>query len=309
MDNPYWGYPSSFLAIEGLTVQDGGIIEGLVPFQHDNFWDSFLNVPISLEIRFISSSVPHSVENREEIIAFYGENGENFEGPFVVEEWHSNDEEPSYFVAATIITEARLDETHKIVEPTFGTPPSDQGDTDVWMEAEIVDIDHHHIHVKGRSNLHYGTLIQGGLGGEWIFRQAFFDQTIVRKDGTFSLPISYKDITKVEYLRIFVEPKYGHKRGKVINETYGEKFEHVQGDLVKPISQYYDTQMIELRIPLKHEYEETPDDVEVTLDGDEMKFILSDEILFDFNKSEVKPEGKRVIEEVVDWLEKEDYKV
>ncbi len=65
--------------------------------------------------------------------------------------------------------------------------------------------------------------------------------------------------------------------------------------------------MIELIIPLNPEYEDTPDDVDVTKDGDEMKLILSDEILFEFGKSEITSEGERVMREVAEWLEKNEY--
>ncbi|MCF3943691.1 OmpA family protein [Oceanobacillus alkalisoli] len=90
-------------------------------------------------------------------------------------------------------------------------------------------------------------------------------------------------------------------------DAYGEEFENVKGDIVKLRYEDQTEQVIELIIPLKPEYEDAPDDIDVTKDGEEIKLILSDEILFEFGESDVTGEGEQVIQEIADWLESDDY--
>jgi len=108
-------------------------------------------------------------------------------------------------------------------------------------------------------------------------------------------------------IRIHTEASSGHPRRRVIQKIYGEKFEHLIGDIVKPAHEGSTEQMIELILSFHSEYEDTPANVDVTVGGDEMKLILSDKILFDFSNSDIRKDGEAVIQDVAEWLEKEEY--
>nr|WP_246596140.1 OmpA family protein [Bacillus alkalicola] len=81
----------------------------------------------------------------------------------------------------------------------------------------------------------------------------------------------------------------------------------MQGDLVRERYAGKTEQLIELIIPLNPEYEDAPDQVDVTRDGDETKLLLSDDILFEFGKSDITEDGNRVIQEIATWLETQEY--
>lgn len=312
--DPYGGYVVSQVKTSGeLIVEEGGIIQGTIPYDNEDFIDRYRNEPIELELEFRPSisAFPIRLENRDELQRFYGEEGENLEGPFVVETHpYDHRDKPTLVAAASVIGPVREGEVFTIEEPVFGDPPADYGDTNVWMEAEIVNIDHRYIYIEGTSNLLYGTMIYGNIKSseENIHYQNWFSyKAAIERDGTFTMLMEYESLTDEGFIRLYTHPGSSHPRGKVVRETYGEEFEKISGDIVKPRYDGDSEQMIELIIPLNPEFVDTPEDVDITKDGDEMKLILSEEILFEFNKSEITSDGDRVIREVAEWLEEKEY--
>lgn len=312
--DPYGGYVVSQIVTKGdLTVEEGGVIHGTIPYRQDDFVERYRNEPIELELKFrpSSSTFPVHLENRDELLRFYGEEGEHLEGPFVVETQKYDLEKPSFVAAASVIGPVREGEVFTIEEPVYSEPPADYGDTNVWMEAEIADIDHRYIYIEGSSNLLYGTSIYGNIKSSEesrFYQNQFSYKTVIERGGTFSMLVEYESLTDEGFIRLYTHPGSNHPRGKVVRDTYGEEFEKIEGDIVKPRYDGGTEQMIELIIPLNPEYEDTPDDVDVTKDGDEMKLILSDEILFEFGKSDLTRDGERVIREVAAWLKEKEYR-
>ena len=47
-----------------------------------------------------------------------------------------------------MIGPARIDEVFTIKEQIVGDPPNDHGNTNVWMDAEIIDIDHRYVYIE-----------------------------------------------------------------------------------------------------------------------------------------------------------------
>ena len=306
---PYGGYVVSQVIIgEDLYTGENGEIIGSVPFD-ESFFESKLNEPIEIELRFNPATI-YFDDREEEFNEVYGEEGEHLEGPFVIENFKGYDDEPSYVISASTFGSAAIGEEFVIETPVFKEPPADQGDLEIWMEAEIVDIDHRYIHVEGSSNLLEGIALFGKPyddEDDWLGQGTFSYDSETRRDGTFTFKIEYQSLTDEGFVRIHSQAGSSHRRGRAIQDVYGEEFEHIGGDVVK---QRYDgktEQMIELILPLNPEVEDAPDSIDVTRDGEEMKLIMQDDILFEFGKSDITKDGELVIEELAVWLEKEAY--
>ncbi|KAB8126256.1 OmpA family protein [Gracilibacillus oryzae] len=129
----------------------------------------------------------------------------------------------------------------------------------------------------------------------------------VQRDGTFIMPIEYKSLTDEGFIEIYSMAGNDHRRNKAVVDAYGDEFEHLQGDIVEKRYEDETEQIIKLIIPLNAQYEDTPDNIDVTKNGDELKLILPDDILFEFGESEITKEGQNSIQEVVKWLESKEY--
>ncbi|MBU9721296.1 MULTISPECIES: OmpA family protein [Bacillaceae] len=218
--------------------------------------------------------------------------------------------EPIFYVSAAGVVPVNNGEVYTIEVPDFDEPPIDYGETNVWIDGEIVDIDHRYVYVEGSSNLIEGMLLRGNIKSseDAMHNQNPFNfTTTIKKDGTYTIPIEYKSLTDEGFIIINSIAGLNHPRGRVILDTYGEEFENMQGDLVRERYAGKTEQLIELIIPLNPEYEDAPDQVDVTRDGDETKLLLSDDILFEFGKSDITEDGNRVIQEIATWLETQEY--
>ena len=307
---PYGGYVVSINLDSGdIVVGENGEIKGSIPFDPD-YYESKLNEPIRIQIQFRPEGV-HFHDRKDEIRRTYGENGENLEGPFVVEEYKSYYDNPKYRIRADDVQPARIGQEFIIKENTYGEPPSDYGDTEVWMEAEIVDIDHRYVYVEGRTNLIDGLYLFGNVFSSedsWYGQNMFSYDTEIQKDGTFLMPIEYKSLTDEGYLEIYTYAGSNHRRGKAAHELYGEEFERLTGDVVERRYEGKEEQKIILTIPLNPDHEEAPENVDITQDGDEMKLIMPDDILFEFGESEITNTGENSIKEIAEWLETKEYR-
>ena len=307
---PYGGYVVSInLESEDIVVGENGEIKGSIPFDPE-FLETKLNEPIRIQLLFRPEGVILH-DRADDIRRAYGERGENLEGPFVVEEYKSYYDKPEYRIRADDVQPARIGQEFIIEEKTFGEPPSDYGDTEIWMEAEIVDIDHRYVYVEGRTNLIEGLYLFGNVFSSedsWYGQNMFSYDTEIQKDGTFVMPIEYKSLTDEGYLEIYTYAGSNHRRGKAAHELYGEEFERLTGDVVERRYEGKKEQKIILTIPLNPEHEEAPENVDITQDGDEMKLIMPDDILFEFGESEITSEGEQSIKEIAEWLETKEYK-
>ncbi len=128
-------------------------------------------------------------------------------------------DKPTFVAAASVIGLVREGEVFTIEEPVFGEPPADYEDTNVWMEAEIADIDQRYIYIEGTSNLLYGTSIHGNIKSseESRFYQNWFSyKTDTERDGMFTMLVEYESLTDEGYIKLYTHPRSNHPRGKVV---------------------------------------------------------------------------------------------
>ncbi|MFC4401749.1 OmpA family protein [Gracilibacillus xinjiangensis] len=308
--NPYGGnVVSEILENETIEVGQSGVIKGSIPFD-SALYESNLNDPVRLQLTYSHSRISSMHERADEINSIYGEDGKNFEGPFVVEEYKAGRDKPTFIIQADAIGPIRVGEEFILEEKIVGDPPDDYGEPDVWVEAEIVDTDHRYVYVKGSTNLMDGLILHGNIHSDADSNHGqniYTYKAEVQKDGTFMMPIEYKSLTDEGFIEIYSMASLTHRRSRVILDAYGEEFEHLKGDIVEKRYEGKAEQMIKLTIPLNPEYEDAPDNMDVTKDGDEMKLIMPDDILFEFGESDIRNEGKSSIQAVAKWLEDKEY--
>lgn len=261
----------------------------------EEFFDKFHGEDFEFMINIESSQA------YDHLAEAYGENGENFSGPFAYRNSDSA-EEGKKLRAPTYIRVGDEQTDYEIETPDRIEKPDDYGDTDVWMEAEVVDNDHRFLYIEGESNLLEGTLLSGKYYSDedTTFYDGFRTEKYVEPDGTFSLPIKYDSITQDGYIEIHSIPNSTHRTVDDILEAYGENFENLSGGIVVDED---DHQEILLKIDTEGNEMETPEDSFVTENDGEVKIQVPDDVLFDFDKSALKSDSKATLNEVIDVLE------
>ncbi|TFJ92645.1 OmpA family protein [Lentibacillus salicampi] len=264
----------------------------------DSFYDHY-------EGQYIETAVEVEIYNHlapDNVIDMYGENGEKFKGPFIYQnEVGSELKHKVYAPVYALIGDEKTEYTFKT--PEREPLPDDYGETDIWFDADITDNDHHFLYVEGKTNLIEGMEINGRFYSD---EEAYFSQqlhantTYVEPDGTFRLPIAYESITDDGFIEVKVRPVSSHRTGDQVDETYGEKFKKMTGDLVKEVD---DHQEIYLRLKPEGIDMEEPQDSIVTEDDGEMKIQVPDDVLFDHDKSNLKEDAKKTLGEVTALLE------
>ncbi|CEE00419.1 hypothetical protein BT1A1_0564 [Caldibacillus thermoamylovorans] len=243
----------------------------------------------------------------EEIEAVYGEHGENLKGPFVYK--HEILEEEYQKIFASVLVSPNGKQTvYPIKAPKREKVPDDYASTKVWIDTKLTN-DHHYFYVKGKSNLLEGTRLNAfyysskdaTLSQNWIGSSAE-----VVSDGTFFLQIPYDTITESGFIIITSNPNDSHVLETRMKEIYGEQFEKMSGDQVKPNEE--GGNMIEVLLYPKPPIVKAPEKTMLTTDDEEVKIQLPDEILFDHDKSDLKPDAQNTLNELIQSLEtlKED---
>ncbi|PYF05614.1 OmpA family protein [Ureibacillus chungkukjangi] len=238
----------------------------------------------------------------DEIEAVYGEDGENLEGPFVQK--HEIIDEEYQKISASILVLPTIEQTvYPIETPKREKVPDDYGSAEVWIETELTN-DHRYFYVKGKSNLLEGTELvasyfsseEAAVAQNWIS-----SSTNVVNDGTFLIQIPYNTITEAGYIVINSKPKSRHLLEMRMNEAYGETFEKMTGEPVIPNEE--GGNMIEVILYPEPPIVEAPEDTSVTTDGEETKIQLPDDILFDHDQSDLKPDAQKTLDELIQNLE------
>src|SRR5699024_2188619 len=123
----------------------------------DDFFEKYRGYFAELVIRVYPVTYEHI---NADVYEAYGSNGENFEGSFV---YQYDLEGESKRRLESVVTMEIGDETTKydIEKPERLPLPDDYGDTDIWMEAEVVDNNHRILYVEGKTNLLEGVLLLG----------------------------------------------------------------------------------------------------------------------------------------------------
>ena len=114
------------------------------------------------------------------------------------------------------------------------------------------------------------------------------------------LRIDYKSITDDGFIKITSTPSYSHRTANKTLETYGETFEKLSGDVV---IEGDEGKEIELILQAKGLDLDAPDTASVTEEDGEVKIQVPDDVLFDFDKSDLKDAATKTLDEVITLLE------
>lgn len=168
----------------------------------------------------------------DKITSHYTETGEPLTGPFV-RLYSERDEVRKEISAGTEIPLDKKENVIPIQAPAWNIP-EDYGSPNVWMEAEVQE-DDNFIYISGKSNLLEGTSLNGMLDIEGYITSGYSDRVNTNPDGSFHLVINHpkkkiEDLQGYE-IRIKFSPSDSNSL-PYIYETYGEKGEQLQGNLV-----------------------------------------------------------------------------
>src|SRR5699024_9171345 len=144
---------TSQLGWETTEVDSEGNITLDYPLDEE-FFDKFYGEDFEFMINIESNQV------YDHLVEAYGENGEDFSGPFAYRNNESSKEGKKLRVPTYIRIGDKQTE-YGIETPDRKEKPDDYGDTDVWIEAEVVDNDHRFLYIEGESNLLEGSLLSG----------------------------------------------------------------------------------------------------------------------------------------------------
>lgn len=185
--------------------------------------------------------------------------------------------------------------------PNWDEKPDDYGQPNVWMEVEV-DSDHRYLYFRGKSNLMEGSSVGGNLRqSSGVIAPFSYDFTRVNPDGSFELRVPYHSLLKGMYMPIAMEPNRNSWDDVV--SAYGEKGENFEGDLVVKGE---DEQYIELIVPLDAPDFDPPEDVGLTVEEEEVKILMPDHLLFDFDESVLKAEAQETLDNIIADLNKLD---
>ena len=246
-------------------------------------------------------------DQNEEVLHHYGNQGEKLEGPFIYQ--HVNKEKgydrKNINQKAEVTTTFTPNKDNKAVrqfqEPNWSDIPDDMGDPNVWIEVDEVNDDGSYQYIHGRSNLIEGSrlIIKPGL-----MKVA---ETAIEKDGSFYFKYDYKERDSTVIIFDPSDLQWG-----IVEETYGETGQKLEGELAGP-DQTEQKQIIEYEVELVSQEIEVPDHVDMEMNNAEITLLVPDDILFDFDKYELKDNAKKTLQDLGDMLvhsfNKEDFVV
>src|SRR5699024_5765332 len=119
---------------ESEEVQEDGTFSMDYPM-HEDFFDDYLGEYIEVSIQ----NDPVTID--EDIIEAYGEDGEKLSGPFVYQFSSTDDTLQNQIYASIYMIVGDEQKEYPIEEPNRDPLPEDYGETDVWIDAEVVDND------------------------------------------------------------------------------------------------------------------------------------------------------------------------
>ena len=253
-----------------------------------------------IEVRIKMTAVSQCCEKED----LYGEYGENLTGPFVYKH-EIFDELYQKLQASVYVLVGDEVKEYDIETPERVEVPEDYGETEIWIEPELTN-DHRFIYIHGKSNLLEGTEIKGAYyaqPNDVLPQESGLPyRTYVQPDGTFLLRVGYESFTNEGILKVYSRPDNEiHDPSHVIYETYGENFEKMSGEYVKDYEE--GGKMIEFIYEPEALGIEAPKHTSITEEDGELKVQVPDDVLFDFDKSDLKADAQQVLEEVIDLLE------
>ncbi|MCH1624470.1 OmpA family protein [Ferdinandcohnia quinoae] len=239
----------------------------------------------------------------EEIEAVFGEHGENLKGPFVSKH-EILGEEYQKISTSILVLPSGEQKVYPIKTPKREKVPDDYGSPNVWIETDLTN-DHDYFYVKGKSNLLEGTSLTASyyssddavIAQNWVSSSAN-----VESDGTFLLQIPYDTITENGSIVITSKGNHSHVLKTKMKEIYGEQFEKLSGEQIVPNEE--GGKMIQFVLHPKPPIVKAPEKTRLTTDGEETKIQLPNDILFDHDQSDLKPDAQKTLNELIQSLEK-----
>ncbi|HLR74626.1 MAG TPA: OmpA family protein [Virgibacillus sp.] len=287
------------------SVYSNHVVEGEVDHQgeftihyeiKDNFYEWATGQYVELSIEVIDRPQP------DKVLDIYGHDGERLTGPLIYQYERRDDLKQKLYVPVYMLIDE--EKTEYVIETPDREPlPDDYGQTDIWIDAEVADNDHRYLYVQGKTNLLEGTkfLAEYFSDDEVSYAQGVRrNKTYIEPDGTFLLRIDYKSITDDGFIKITSTPSYSHRTANKTLETYGETFEKLSGDVV---IEGDEGKEIELILQAKGLDLDAPDTASVTEEDGEVKIQVPDDVLFDFDKSDLKDAATKTLDEVITLLE------
>jgi len=241
------------------------------------------------------------VDTRADFVAeHYGKNLEKAEGNQVYQTNTIGEYESRYEFA---IDPLEIDETPYTINLT--TPdwesnvPSDYGDSNVWMDVTATT-KHNYLYFDGESNLVEGVNISGSISDPRDLVSSAWSSSSARvnPDGSFQMKIHYWDLRDGMEMIFTFDPS--NTVWEHVIDTYGEEGEELAGDLVKTFDD--DSQYIELAVDLAGPKISAPEAVDLSMEEEEIKMQVPDDLLFDFDKSNLKSEATDALDEIINDL-------
>lgn len=88
----------------------------------------------------------------------------------------------------------------------------------------------------------------------------------------------------------------------IVEETYGAKGQKLVGNLVET-NKFNNKQFIQYEVELQSREIDVPENVDLEIDGSEVTMLVPDDILFDFDKYDLKDDAKETLEEISETLQ------
>ncbi|MBO1004113.1 OmpA family protein [Pseudogracilibacillus auburnensis] len=235
----------------------------------------------------------------DNMIRHYGDRGQNLEGPYIYK--HQGEvgggKPQNIFKMAKVVTTFEPSGEKAIRHfkvANWNPTPDDMGDTRVWIEVDEINNDKEYFYLQGRSNLSEGANIFVHYGS---WRQ---DETRVLPDGSFYLKIPYEYREDTNFVIEF-NPNHWSQWNE-IEERYGAEGQKLVGDLVVQ-DKYSDKQYIEKVVEEESQLIDIPANVELEVEGSEVTMLVPDNILFDYDKYDLKKEAQETLNEISQTLE------
>ncbi len=219
----------------------------------------------------------------------YGDRGQKLTGPYVYQhrrEVGGRSPKDIYQQAKVETTFEHAEElaVRHFKEPEWYEIPDDMGDPRVWIEIEEINDDKEYYYIHGRSNLLEGSRIRG----EFKYKR---DEAHVKPDGSFDLKIEYEYREDTPIVITFDPNRW---QWNPIEEAYGKEGQRLVGDLVVA-NKHNKRQIIQKEVPLESTEITVPDNVDLTIDGTEVTMSVPDNLLFDFDKYNLKGDAKKTL--------------
>ncbi|WP_052345898.1 OmpA family protein [Paucisalibacillus sp. EB02] len=287
---------------EESSVDENGHFE--MEFLYEKYSDMDFLERFNGSILEVELEVKMGYSQSDEIVELYGRNGDNLRGPIVYKELSFG--ELHQFLYIPIYVRIGGNQSEYVIEVPERSPfPEDYGDPKVRIDIEEITHDHEFFYVKGKTNLIEGTFLRGGYQSSEIskFPQGFYHNTThVQPDGSFVFRADYHTLAEDGFIRIIAKPIDLHLASNILYDAYGEDFERIEGEYVT-FDELDKKNEIEIILYPSIPEIEVPEETNVTEDDGEIKIQVPDSILFDSDKTEIEPDAKKTLSEIIEMLE------